>query len=164
MPTQDDSAARWAAWCAFVLGGASAGVSLYWAVGGSALLDTVGGSVERWGRERSFAVLVVLMVVAALKLLIAVAAPLTAGAIDAPAWTAGRVPRILSWVAAITLILYGGVLTVGGLLVQSGVIDPSLDADRHALAWHALFWDPWFLLWGAAFAVALWRTRLCANG
>lgn len=128
------------------------------------MLDTVGGSVERWGRERSFAVFVVLVAVAGLKLSIAVAAPLAARAIDAPAWTAGRVPRLLSWVAATTLVVYGGVLTVGGLLVQSGVIDGSLDADRHALAWHTWFWDPWFLLWGAAFAAALWRTRPGANG
>src|SRR5215212_11765295 len=58
VPTHHDRAAAWAAWCAFVLGGASAVVSVYWAAAGSALLDTVGGSVERWGRHRSSTVLV----------------------------------------------------------------------------------------------------------
>jgi hypothetical protein len=33
------------------------------------------------------------------------------------------------------------------------------DADERALAWHAYFWDPWFALWGAAFAVSMWRGR-----
>jgi hypothetical protein len=159
-----DRAGCRAAWCAFVLGVASAAVSAYWAAGGTALLDTVGGSIERWGRERSLAVLVVLVAVAALKLVVAVAAPLAAGAFHAPAWMAGRVPRLLSWIAAGTLALYGGVLTAAGLLVQSGVIEPGPEADRHALAWHTWFWDPWFLLWGVAFVVALWRTSATANG
>ena len=57
------------------------------------------------------------------------------------------------------LVVYGGVLTVAGLLVEAGIVEPGPGADRHALAWHAWFWDPWFLLWGAAFAVTLWRTR-----
>lgn len=164
MPLLHDRAGWGAAWCAFVLGVASAAVSAYWAAGGTALLDTVGGSIERWGRERSFAVLVVLVAVAALKLVIAVAAPLAAGAVHAPAWMAGRVPRLLGWIAGGTLALYGGVLTAAGLLVQSGVIEPGPEADRHALAWHTWFWDPWFLLWGIAFVVALWRTRATANG
>ncbi|MET0457919.1 MAG: hypothetical protein ABW195_01635, partial [Ilumatobacteraceae bacterium] len=69
------------------------------------------------------------------------------------------VPRILGWIAAVTLTIYGGLLTLVGLLVEAGVVDASADADHKALAWHAYFWDPWFLLWGAAFVIALWRTR-----
>jgi hypothetical protein len=71
----------------------------------------------------------------------------------------GRVPRVLGWIAAVVLVLYGGVLTVAGILVETGVIETPADADRHALAWHAWFWDPWFLLWGVAFTIGLWRTR-----
>lgn len=66
-------------------------------------------------------------------------------------------PRLLSWVAALTLVAYGGLLTVVGLLVQADVIDA--DADQRALMWHAYFWDPWFLLWGCAFVVCLWSSR-----
>ena len=28
-----------------------------------------------------------------------------------------------------------------------------------AIAWHAYFWDPWFVLWGGVFTVAMWRSR-----
>jgi len=52
-----------------------------------------------------------------------------------------------------------GVLTVAGLLVQSGAIAPAASADRRALAWHAYLWDPWFLLWGALVTAALVKSR-----
>lgn len=46
------------------------------------------------------------------------------------------------------------------MMVQTGIIHAAGDTDERALAWHAYFWDPWFALWGVAFVVALWRTRL----
>ena len=58
-----------------------------------------------------------------------------------------------------TLTIYGGALTIVGLLVQAGVVDAAADADSKALAWHAYLWDPWFAVWGGAFVVALWRSR-----
>ena len=81
------------------------------------------------------------------------------GAGQLPAWTTGRQVRLLGWLAAIGLTLYGGVLTVVGLLVQAGVIEAADDADEHALAWHTFVWDPWFALWGVAFIVAMWHSR-----
>jgi hypothetical protein len=42
------------------LGTASAAVSAYWALGGTALLDTIGGDIERWGRERSWVIVATL--------------------------------------------------------------------------------------------------------
>jgi hypothetical protein len=47
-----DRVAIVAAVAAGVLGTASAAVSAYWALGGTELLDTVGGSIEEWGRDR----------------------------------------------------------------------------------------------------------------
>ena len=143
------------------LGLASAAVSAYWAFGGTALLDTVGGEIERWGRERSTSVLVTLWLIVILKV-IGAGAPLVfvGGAAGyLPVWT--RAPRVrgLGWIAAVGLTVYGCVLSVAGLLVEAGVIDAADDADEHALAWHAFFWDPWFALWGAAFALAMWRSR-----
>ena len=143
------------------LGAASAAVSAYWALGGTALIDTVGGEIERWGRERSASVVATLWVITLAKLVGAVA-PLVlvgVGAGRLPAWTRARPMRALGWIVAIGLTVYGGVLTVAGLLVEAGVIDAADDADLHAIAWHAFFWDPWFLLWGVAFAVAMWRSR-----
>ena len=132
------------------LGAASAAVSAYWALGGTALLDTIGGEIERWGRERSADVVATLWVITLAKLVGAVA-PLVlvgVGAGRLPAWTRARTLRTLGWIVAIGLAVYGGVLTVAGLLVDAGVLDPAGDADEHAIAWHAYFWDPWFLLWG----------------
>jgi uncharacterized protein DUF3995 len=158
-----DAVGRAAAWCSCVLGLGSAGVSAYWALGGTALLDTVGGSLEEWGRERSFVVVTVLAAVAVVKVGVAIAAPVVTGAVNAPAWATARAPRVLSWVAAVVLTAYGGLLTATGLVVQAGIIEPGSDADRHALAWHTWFWDPWFLLWGLVFVIALVRCRITAT-
>jgi hypothetical protein len=57
------------------------------------------------------------------------------------------------------LTVYGGALTIAGLLVEVGVVEASADADPEALAWHAYLWDPWFKAWGVAFLVALSLTR-----
>ena len=143
------------------LGVASAAMSAYWALGGTRLLDAVGGDVERWGRERSGGVVAALWVIVVLKLVGAFAPLMFAGvgAEQLPVWTRGRWARLLGWLAAVGLALYGSVLTVAGLLVEAGVVEPAADADDHALAWHAYLWDPWFALWGAAFVVTMWRTR-----
>ena len=159
--TRLDRGAVVAAVIAASLGAASAAVSAYWALGGTALIDTVGGEIERWGRERSAGVVATLWVITLAKLVGAVA-PLVlvgVGAGRLPAWTRARPMRALGWIVAIGLTVYGGVLTVAGLLVEAGVIDAADDADEHAIAWHAFFWDPWFLLWGVAFAVAMWCSR-----
>ena len=135
-------------------------MSAYWALGGTALIDTVGGEIERWGRERSAGVVATLWVITLAKLVGAVA-PLVlvgVGRAGSPLDEA-RPMRALGWIVAIGLTVYGGVLTVAGLLVEAGVIDAADDADEHAIAWHTFFWDPWFLLWGVAFAVAMWRSR-----
>jgi amino acid transporter len=143
------------------LGLASAAVSAYWAFGGTALLDTVGGEIERWGRDRSAGVVVSLWAIVILKVIGSVA-PLVfvgVGAGQLPAWTRAPRTRVLGWITAVGLTVYGAVLTVAGLLVESGVVEAADDADKRALAWHAFFWDPWFALWGAAFVVAMWCSR-----
>jgi hypothetical protein len=153
--------ARRAAAVACVLGLGHAAVSAYWALGGTALLDTIGGRLERWGREREPALVAGLWLVVVVKMMVALAAPVLAGIGSGrlPAWTRGRVPRLLGWIAATILVLYGAVTTSVGLLVEAGVLDTAADADRTALAWHAFFWDPWFLLWGVAFGLSLWASR-----
>lgn len=145
--------------CALGLG--SAAVSTYWALGGTALLDTVGGSIERWGRERKPALIAGLWLIVTVKVIIALAAPALAGVGSGllPSWTRGHLPRILGWIAATVLVLYGGVLTLTGLLAQAGAFQVTPDADRRALAWHAFLWDPWFLVWGVAFTASLWLSR-----
>ena len=122
-------------------------MSAYWAAGGTGLLDTIGGDIERWGRERSETVVAALWVIVAVKTAVAIAAPVLVepGGARLPSWTTGRVPRALGWIAAAVLTVYGGALTIAGLLVEAGVVEASADADPKALAWHAYLWDPWFL-------------------
>ncbi len=164
--TRLDRGAVVAAVIAAGLGAASAAMSAYWALGGTALLGTVGGEIERWGRERSAGVVATLWLITVAKLVGAVA-PLVLVGVGAgwlPAWTRAQPMRALGWIVAIGLTLYGTVLTVAGLLVEADVIDAADGADAHAIAWHAYFWDPWFVLWGGAFAVAMWRSRPRASG
>ena len=159
--SREDRACRVAAVAAAVLGVASAAVSAYWAAGGDALLDTVGGEIEAWGRRRTTGVVLALWVVTAAKLVGATAPLLFAGRgpLRLQRWFRRRPVRVLGWLAAVGLAAYGAVLTVGGMLVVTGVIHAAPDADRHAIAWHTWCWDPWFALWGAAFTTVMWRSR-----
>jgi len=142
---------------AVVLAVGSAGLSLYWAVGDGALLDTMGGSTERWGREGGGLAAVALVGWAVVKLAVAAATVVATGALtDRPP---SRWVRVVAWLTAAQLAVYGGLLTIGGLLVETGLVTPPDTADRHAITWHALLWDPWTALWGVAVAVALWSTR-----
>jgi len=133
-------------------------MSLYWALGGHALISTIGGYVEQFARRGG-----------ALPVLIALAATLAkaAGGLLALAlvrpW--GRVvPR--RWLltgsagASALLVVYGGLNVLLGALVLSGVIHPAGSVDRTALRWHVGVWDLWFLVWGILLALATvsyWR-------
>ena len=130
-----------AAGIAASLGAASAAMSVYWALGGTALLDIVGGEIESWGRERSASAGATLWLITIAKLAAAVAPLVLVGvwARRLPAWTRAQPMRVLGWVVAIGLTAYGSVLTVVGLLVEADVIDAADDADERAIAWHAFF-------------------------
>jgi Protein of unknown function (DUF3995) len=150
---------------ALVLGTGHAAVSAYWLAGGTALLDTIGGSLEQWARDRPGTTVAALAAVVAVKLVAAALGPLVAAAArpGAPRWLTRparwRVVRPLAWAAAAVLVLYGGLLTAVGLAVEAGIVSAAPDADERALAWHAWLWDPWFLAWGLALTATLWWTR-----
>lgn len=144
------------AYAAAVVGVLYALVSAYWAVGGTALLDTIGGSLEHTARASGLAVKATLWIVAALKLF---GAWLPITVVDDAQQTCRRGRRGLVQIEAALLTLYGLVLTSVGLLVQAHVIHRSTHADQKALAWHAFFWDPWFLLWGLLIIAALRHQR-----
>lgn len=134
-----------------------AAISVYWGLGGTWLLDTIGGALEARGRARDSLLRAVIWLAVALKLVTAIA-----GLLAVSPEVIGfrrRIIRFITWSAAAILVAYGGVLTAGGLLVQAGVIPITPNADRTAIAWHAYFWDPWFLLWGLTLGSALWRSR-----
>jgi hypothetical protein len=144
------------AWTACAVGLLYAAVSVYWGLGGTWLLDTVGGSLAKLGRDHNAAVIAAVWGAATLKL-IAAGLPVLAVRYRGRS-RRDRELRALSWVAAGVLIVYGSVLTAVGLLVQSGVIKASSTADHRALAWHAYLWDPWFLIWGLLIGAALLLT------
>jgi hypothetical protein len=146
----------WPAWAGLVVGLAYAAISIYWGLGGTWLLDTVGDAVDAGGAGATAAV----WAAAGLKVIAAVLPVLAAGVAAASGPTPWRrLLRLLTWAEAVILTLYGLILTAAGLLVQSGLIRAGADADHRALAWHAYLWDPWFLLWGLLVAAVLLRTR-----
>lgn len=147
-----------AAYAAAVIAFAYALMDLYWALGGHALVSTVGGYAGQFARRGgALPVLIALAAMAA-----KVAGGLLALALVRP-W--GQVvPR--RWLlagsagASVLLVLYGGLYVLFGALVLSGVIHPAGSVDRTALRWHVGVWDLWFLVWGillALAAVGYWR-------
>jgi hypothetical protein len=129
-----------------VVGLAYAAISVYWAVGGKWLLDTVGISLSRPGQVGHAAALLTLWGAAVVKAIAAALPVLAAGTWPRPADRGRRrLARGLAWTEAAILVIYGLILTASGLLVQAGVIKASANADHLALRWHAYLWDPWFL-------------------
>ena len=126
--TRLDRGAVVAAAIAASLGSASAAMSAYWALGGTALLDTVDGEIERWGRERSAGVAATLWLITGATLVGAVA-PLVlvgVGSGRLPAWTRARPMRVESGpLGSGTPVLRRRSRGVG-----DGGADP-LDARRH---------------------------------
>ena len=145
----------WAARAAGVVGLLYACVSAYWGAGGTRLLDTVGGSLERLARAPNTELIIAIWGVVALKVAAALVPLLV---LRDPAGRRRRIARLLAWTVAAILTVYGAILTTVGLLVQSDAIRSPASADRRALMWHAYLWDPWFLLWGLLVATALLRT------
>jgi hypothetical protein len=60
------------------------------------------------------------------------------------------------------LMPYGGVLVAVGAVALTGALGEP--ADRNALRWHVLLWDPWFLLWGLLLVVAALSRRRLSRG
>ena len=152
-----------AAYAAAALAFGYAAVSLYWALGGRAMVSTVGGYVQRFAREGG-----------ALPVLIALAAAVAKAIGGALALALVRpwgraVPRrwllLLGAAASALLVVYGGLAVLAGGLVLAGAIHPAGGVDRMALRWHVGLWDLWFLVWGIllALATASYRRRTAAQ-
>ena len=145
---------------ACVAGLAYAAISVYWALGGTWLVDTVAGTLGQQGRAGNPGIILAVSAAAALKIIGAIVPLAAVGVTPGQATTTrGGQMRVLAWLEAAILTIYGLVLTGAGLLVQSSVIASAASADHRALAWHAYLWDPWFLLWGALVTAALVRSR-----
>lgn len=125
--------------------------SLYWALGGTWLLATVGGRmVEQFADARG-----ALALVGIVKLVAAVA-PLV---LALRGWPVRRPARAVCWTGAAVLVVWGGAGAVTAQLVLAGAVAPDGGVDRVGMIGHAWIRDPMFVLWGVALAVGLTRTR-----
>ena len=129
--------------------------SLYWALGGRWLLDTVGSWATDLADNSPVAAGLTLLVVAVIKFAGA-AVPLL---VEGNRLSGRRRWRLAEWGGAAFLVLYGGVNTAIAGLVVLGVIVPDGGYDRAAMIGHAALWDPLFLLWGLFLGVGLLLTR-----
>jgi hypothetical protein len=121
-------------YAAAVLAFASALVSLYWTLGGTLLLDTVGGTFEDLARQRSGAAIALGILVVLFK----VVGGLLALALVQP-WGVRIGRRLLlvsGVVGSVILVLDGGVYVLVGGLVVGDVITPSGPVNEHVLRWH----------------------------
>lgn len=133
-----------------------AAASLYWAAGGTRLLDTIGSSAVEAVRSSPIGAEATLAAIGLAKVVAAVL----------PWWAARRpLPRPGLWRPA---CLAGGMLLAayGALNVAVAsvvLLTPGSDGeDRTALLGHALLWDPLFLAWGVLLVLGLrpaWTLR-----
>lgn len=142
----------WAAYAAAATAFVFAAVSLYWALGGTAGLDTIGGQLTAGGRAHDPAILTLVWAAVVLKVvggLLPLALVQQWGRLF-PRW----VLLSAAWAGAALLTSYGAVQVTAEALVQLGVIKPAGPVDWPALRWHMLLWDPWFLIWGLLLGAA----------
>lgn len=134
-----------------VIGVMHAGVSIYWGVGGDALLSTVGSVADRFDDSSSR------------WLLIVVGVAKLAAALSVVALMPRRphIPllRPMLWVVATALVTWGAVNTISASLLATGVLPRPASYDSAATLGHALLWDPLFLAWGLSLATGLWLTQ-----
>lgn len=152
--TRSPSPPRGAAAACFIAAGVfgtvHGGWSLYWAAGGTALLDTVGAWALELAREGGAGVRIGLAAIGVLKVIAAWFPWFAAtGRMRWPRWW-----RPAAWAGSSVLVLYGAVNAVAAAAVLGGWIEAE-GADRRGLVGHAYLWDPLFALWGAALLVAL---------
>lgn len=135
---------------AAVAGSLHAGFSVYWGLGGDALLDTVGTIADQFAGRRWILTLIgFIKGVAAL-------VPLVLFARREPI---SRVLRGGMWAGGAVLIFWGAANTATSALLAAGMFPRRASYDRTATLGHALLWDPLFLVWGLALCAGLWASR-----
>ncbi|MFL1426843.1 MULTISPECIES: DUF3995 domain-containing protein [unclassified Nocardiopsis] len=142
---------RWPAYATFLWAFAFALLSLYWALGGEWLLDTIGAAVTEPARGGDPAVVAAVWASVAVKFAAAVAA---LGLLQRwGRWFPGWFLVGGGWLAAGLLVLYGGAGLVQQLLMASGAVEVS-ETFAPVLYWHLFLWSPYWLLGGVFFALS----------
>lgn len=140
-----DAAARWGV-AAAAVGTLHSAFSIYWALGGDGLINTVGGTPADLAETGGATAAVVAGLAAAGKLAVALL-PLVLflGMASRVARGRLRLPvRIVAWL----LIVWGGVSMIGAALGLLGVGGTKTAAQHTALLGHLVGWDLAFLVWG----------------
>ncbi len=126
-------------------------MSFYWALGGRVSVGTQALSIQDQIDDPDF--IVVLWATGILKVL----AGLIALAL-LPRW-GGRLPRrallVVAWVTTGFLLLYGGLGWIQTLLWEIGVQDIPVSVGARAAQWKLAFWDPFWILGGVLFLLAV---------
>lgn len=152
---------RWAGYAACVWALVFAGMSVYWALGGTLGLDTLSPTIQRLASERDPEFVASMWITGVLKigggvLALALVRPL-----------GQKVPRWLLLVTALggtaILLVHGGDFLVRGILWGSGVLTVPESVDSMVIRGYTFLWGPWWLVGGGLFGTAAWdytrRTR-----
>jgi hypothetical protein len=143
------------AYAAAVWTGLYGSLKLYWALGGTALRDTVGLDPRLW-TETVFIVFglwgTVLLALVGVTVALATVRP----------WGA-RVPRWIlvagTWFAATILLLRAVPTLARDIAIYSGLSVPAgmTPADDRAVGWDLALWAPFFAVWGLLWLATAWR-------
>lgn len=143
---------RFFLWFACAAGAVHAGFSLFWAAGGTWLLDTVGEGAVRLQHTHPLGTAALLGAVTALK---AAGAALPVIVERKPRAPFRTLIRAAGWLGGCFLVVYGTAFAVMSSCVLNGVITPSGEIDRRGMIGHACLWDPLFAVWGATLVIGL---------
>jgi len=142
-PTAAFAAAAWA----FVF----AAMSFYWALGGRLSVGTQAVSIREQIDDPDF--IAVLWATGILKVLAGLIALALVRRWDGR--TSRRMLLVAAWVTAGILLLYGGLGWIQSLLWEIGVQDIPVSVGARAARWKLIFWDPFWILGGVLFLVAV---------
>ena len=142
------------AYAAAAVAGLSALVSVYWSLGGTMGIRSVGGQIADLALSTGAGATALALSASLLKLVGVGFALVLAGRLGRrlpPRWV-----LVAGWCAAAVLSVYGAVNMIGAALVLIGAVHAP-GADRYALGWHLGLWDLLFLVWGVFLGLALHR-------
>lgn len=135
-------------------------LSLYWAAGGTWLLDTIGEAITAPALQGE--PLMVAVVWASVLVKFAVVAP-ALGLVQS--WGQAFPRWFLLWgggLAAGLLVLYGGAGIIQQVLMVVGLVEVSA-TFAPVLYWHLFLWSPYWLLGGVFFALATVHLARCTR-
>lgn len=129
-----------AAYGAEAVAAVSGSISLYWALGGTLGIRTVGGRIAEMATSHAPGAALLAWGATLVKIIGVVFAIALA---RRPGWPLPRRPLlILGWLGAAVLTVYGALNMIGAALALTSSIDVGPDNDRYALSWHLGLWDP----------------------